>query len=304
MLWVLAGAVAAAAFTVVYLIANAVLEDVTGLEFATTYSAVAALLVAPALPVLVATRPVPTPPTALAALLVSGAANAAAIVASNRAIRLGEVSTVTPLVKTQPAFAVLVGAAALGESLAPAKVAGVALVTVGAYVVLSRPDTALTDPVRRLRSERAPRLAVLAGFLFAVAAVADRFALAAVPAVVYAAALLVLVAVGLVATVAATDWTAATELRAGFARHRGAYLAVAASIVLAYYAVVFALSLAEASRVVPVLQLQVLLTVVGGVLLFDERGARRKLTGSVLLVGGVLLVVAGSGVLAVLVGAV
>ncbi|MDY6769204.1 MAG: DMT family transporter [Candidatus Nanohaloarchaea archaeon] len=291
MLWLYAALLSGIAFGVIFLLANHVMERTSSFDFAALFSIIGAVLYAPIFLYLLPRTSLAFAGLPLVALAASGLANTAGVLASNAAIKAGEVSTVTPLVRTQPVFAALLGFLFLGESLHPVKLAGIGLVTVGGYLVLLREETALLEPVRQLGKNISPQLAVLSGFLFAIGAVADRFATQTISPRVYTFLLLAFIAVAFVAYIGLRRPDKFSDLRASFQRHRLAYIFVGGLTVVAYYSVITALSRAEASRVVPVLQVQVFVGVIGGSLFFEEEGMWRKLVGSVLLIAGVALVV-------------
>ncbi|MFB6294452.1 MAG: DMT family transporter [Candidatus Nanohaloarchaea archaeon] len=291
MLWWYAALAGGIAFGLIYLIANHVMQEASSFDFAALFTVLAAVLY---LPVAVATGSLTGAAfttTALAALAASVTANVAAVIAINAAIKQGEVSLVTPLIRTQPVFTAVVGFALLGESLDPVKLGGIGLVTAGGYIVLLDGDTDMLEPVRTLRSDLAPQLALLSGFLLAVAAVSDRFATQTIGSTAYTFFLLTGMASAFLIYIALRSPDRFRSIQASFKRHTAAYLLVGVLSVVAYYSTVKALSLAAASRVIPIHQIQVLVGVVGGFLFFGERGVLRKLVGSTLLIAGVGLIV-------------
>ncbi|MFB6294430.1 MAG: EamA family transporter [Candidatus Nanohaloarchaea archaeon] len=292
MLWFYAAFTAAVAFGLNVLIANHIMEEASSFDFAAIFSVLGALFYLPIFLYFLPRTSIGGAPLAWLALVVSGLANTGGMLTSSRAVKDGEVSTVTPLIRTQPAFAALLGFAVLGEVLDIQKIIGIGAVTLGGYVVLLRAREPLLEPVEKLRTSFPAQLGVLSGFLFAVGAVSDRYALASIPAELYTFFLLAFMAVSFLTYISVRKREKFGTIKNSFSRHTPFYVLVGISTVVAYYSTVTALSLAEASRVVPILQFQVLVAVAGGYLLFDETAVGRKLGGSVLLILGVVLIAA------------
>ena len=148
------------------------------------------------------------------------------------------------------------------------------------------------EPLKNLIQSIPAKLGVFAGFMYASGAVADRFALQSIQPELYNFMLLSFMGVSFSTYLLAKDKNKFKNLKEGFSDSKFAYLIVGAATAVAYYSLVKALSLAEASTVVPILQAQVLFVVGGGYIFYEEKGIYRKIIGSILLIAGVVFIVA------------
>jgi drug/metabolite transporter (DMT)-like permease len=132
----------------------------------------------------------------LAWLAVSGAGNVGGLVLAYRAMRVGQVALVAPLVSTEGAIAALIAIAA-GETLAPSVGATLALIVVG--ICLAAVPAEDQPEIHRARHPEAVFFAVAAALTFGASLYATARAGAALPAawVVLAARLIGVVALAL-----------------------------------------------------------------------------------------------------------
>lgn len=293
MIWFYLAIIAAIGFAATVLISKHIMQDTSSLEFATTYSILATIFYLPIFAYFLTKYSIlDAGLTAWIGLSISGIANTAALIASSKAIKEGEVSTVTPLIRTQPLFAAIIGIFALGEAANISKLAGIVLVTAGGYTVLLKKKESPIEPLKHLLETIPAKLGVLAGFLYATGAVADRFALQGIQPELYNFLLLSFMGISFTGYLLGRDRKHIKNLKEGFLNEKLAYLVVGAATAIAYYSLVKALSMTEASKVVPILQAQVLFVVGGGFLFYKEEGIYRKIAGSILLIIGVVFIVA------------
>lgn len=214
-------------------------------------------------------------------LVANGAVAAAAYVALFRALELGPVALVSPIVAAYGAVAVLLAVVVLGESLAGWVLTGVLVTLVG--VVLSSTD------VRRLgratgRMEGVPP-ALLSLVLFGVASfLLGRLSqeMGWVPAVAISRTTTGLVLLG-----------TALPRRRGFRGLRGMLVASAVAVGLADAAGLALYARGAQLGLISVVAVAsatfTLIPVVGGLLLLHERPAASQAVGVVLVVGGLLM---------------
>jgi drug/metabolite transporter (DMT)-like permease len=111
-------------------------------------------------------------------LAVSGAGNVGGLVLVYRALRIGQVALIAPLVSTEGAIAAVIALAA-GESLAPSVGVTLAVIVVG--VCLSAVPAADLSDAHRARHPESVLLAVLAAFMFGASLYATARAGSALP---------------------------------------------------------------------------------------------------------------------------
>jgi drug/metabolite transporter (DMT)-like permease len=215
-------------------------------------------------------------------LALSGAGNVVGLVFAYRAMRVGQVSLVAPLVSTEGAIAAVIALLA-GESITPG--AGVALAAIAVGVSLSAaPPTERTDAGGAGR----PRGALLAGFAavsFGVSLYATAKAAAALPTawVVLSARLIGTVALGL--PLALSKQLALTR--------RAAPLVVTSALceVLGFFS--YATGARHGIAVAAVLSSQFgAIAAVAGYVVFKERLRRIQLGGVVIVLVGVAVLTA------------
>lgn len=292
MLWFYASLVAAVGFASNVLISKHVMKNTSSLNFATVYSILGAVFSLPLLIYLIATRGVSFNLLSLLALLTAGLANTAAFLAITKAVKTGEISLAYPLSRTEPVFAFLIGVVLLGEIITFQKILGILLASIGGYVLILNNDYSLVEPLKHLDDSLSAQLGLLSAALYSFAAIADKFAVKTMNPLTYSLILLQIVMIFYAVFIALrTDKDVKSLFKTEVKRNTYSYIVAGVFLVLTYFSFVKALSLTEASRVVSVMQIELLLAVIGGYLFFDEKEVGRKLTGSVLLAAGVLLVV-------------
>ena len=266
-------------------------EPIVTFQRATTLAALAATPPT-AVGWLIAGRPA-FPPAAAGLAALSAALELAYLWLLSTAYRRGELSVVYPIARgSAPLLAVVAGMAILGERLAPAQLAGVALLLVGILAV-TLPQT----------SGRATVPALLTGVAIAAYTAVDRVGVRLTAPWLYGWLLVTLLAIGL----AVSMWLRAKVAPAPDARlspremnsdhSRLGQIAWRMAAVIgafmwgAYLLVLIALSIAPLSVVAPVRETSVVAVAVWGVWkLHEHRAAGMKLLGaSATLIGVALL---------------
>jgi drug/metabolite transporter (DMT)-like permease len=228
------------------------------------------------------------PPAAMALCAVSAALELAYAWLLSTAYRRGELSVVYPIARgSAPLLAVIAGLALLGERLAPAQLAGVALLLLGILAV-TLPQT----------SGRATGPALLTGVAIATYTAIDRVGVRLTTPWLYGWLLVTLLAVGLVASVWIVSRAGAAEAadppavgpgEPRPATWRGA-LVIGVFMWSGYFLVLWALSLAPLSVIAPVRETAVVAVAVWGVWRLRERRAwALKLAGALATLIGVAL---------------
>lgn len=292
MLWLLATLLAGTGFASSILISKHVMKDTSSLDFSTLFCVLGSLFSLPFFLYVSLTKSLVLGPRSLAALVLAAAASTGALLSINEAVRRGEISLAYPLSRMEPVFALFLGFMVLNEPLTGLKTSGVILATIGAYIVVLSQDLGFKDQLKELKNSRSAHLGILSAFLYSVAAVADKVAVKTIEPLAYNFLLLALMSVFYLIYQKIRYQSPGLKLSAEFRDKKALYLVSGLVLAASYYSFVKALSLAEASRVVPVLQVEILISVIGGYLIYDEEDIRRKLVGSALLVAGIILVAA------------
>ncbi len=222
-------------------------------------------------------------------VLGSAGLNAVAHLASTRALKLADVSLVTPLLIFSPVFTVLISAVFLGEIPSVQGLLGVGLVLIGAYWLNHRSGAGWLAPFKSLALTPGVALILLAGLLWAITPLFEktailhtnpespRFAAFAVDA---------LLAIVLTPAVIARGRLSIGKL---ILHRREFFLAgVIAGIapVLGYTAI----SLGFVGYVTTLFKLSTLMTMLWSFLFLKERGLAQRLPASLVMVIGVILI--------------
>jgi drug/metabolite transporter (DMT)-like permease len=220
-------------------------------------------------------------PAAVAVLLGTATATAAAFVLFLRAIDEGDVSYVTPINKVVPMFVLPLEVLLLGEVLAPIQVAGVVVATAAVYVANYEPGSLLAPLVSAVHS-RPAQLALLSAACYAVADLGKRVGLQelAIPGTLWVP--LLLTGAGLVLLPAAVR-TPPSVTR----RDAPKFLAAGALVALGEHLTTVAFATLPASVASPVINTQAVVAVVLGGVILGERYFRVRLVAALLAVVGV-----------------
>jgi len=224
------------------------------------------------------------------ALFVSGIGNVFGIMSYNYSIKFGELSRVIPFTKLNPVFTAIIAALVLGEKMTPTKAAGVALVTVGSYAILEEKGTNWKKPFSNFIKLKAPKYAALSALVYSFASVADRFGTQAVQPEIYPFIIYLIITSALTTYILTRRRDVIPDIKSDLKDDTLFYTFTGLGAAAATYLIFFAFSKAQASKVVPVLQIQVFISVAAGYILFDEGHLREKAIGSLILVAGVILV--------------
>ena len=110
-------------------------------------------------------------------VLGSAGLNAVAHLASTKALKLADVSLVTPLLIFSPVFTVLISAIFLGETPTVRGLSGVGLVLIGAYWLNHHSGTGWLAPFKALALKPGVTLVLLAGLLWAITPLFEKMAI-------------------------------------------------------------------------------------------------------------------------------
>lgn len=232
--------------------------------------------------------PATTTVSDLALLGIVGVTVAAATIVSIRALKLGDVSYVAPLNKLVPVFVLPIEFLLLATAIGTVQVAGVALAVVAIYVA-NYETASVFDPIRRAVTYHPAQLALGGAVLFALGDVGIRAVLSTTPIPPQTTALFSFVAVAGVAlpmAVGRVDWPRLRQVLPGL-------VAISALFAAAVHLATLSFDLAPASIASPLINTQVIIVVLLGSLLLDEKHLRRRLAAAVLAITGIALVATG-----------
>jgi len=223
-------------------------------------------------------------------VLASAGLNVIAHLASTRALKLADVSLITPLLIFSPVFTVLLSALFLGETPSARGVLGVGLVLIGAFWLNYRSGENWLAPFKSLALTPAVTLVLLAGLLWAITPLFEKTAiLHTTPESPRLAAFVVDVLLAAILT-PAVFVRGKTDIGKLFLHRREFFLAgLIAGIapVLGYTA----FSLGFVGYVTTLFKLSTLMTVFWSFLFLKERRMAQRLPAALTMVIGAILIV-------------
>ncbi len=194
------------------------------------------------------------------------------------------------MVTFTPLFLLLTSPLLLGESPSPLGMAGVLLIVLGSYLLnIHHRSRGYLAPFRALLSEPGPRLMLLVALLWSITANVDKIGLQHSSPMFYGFAINAFLALALLPLALRRLRLTGQGLRADF----GNLLAIGGAGGLTIVCQMAALNLAIVPYVIAIKRTSTIMSVLWGALLFKEANLRERLLGTVVMVGGVLLIVLG-----------
>ncbi len=288
--WLAATVGAAVIWSFTGIAAKELMNHSSSFSYSFLYSSLALLFYTPVFIYFLPSMSIDLSTGLLLALVVSGIGNVFGIMTYNYSIKFGELSRVIPFTKLNPVFTAIIAALVLEESMTLTKGAGVMLVTVGSYAILEEKGSSWRKPFGNFLKLEAPKYAALSALLYSFASVADRVGTQAVKPEIYTFVIYLIITSTLTAYLLMGRRELIPDIKSDLKDDTLLYALTGLGAAAATYLIFYAFSKAQASRVVPVLQIQVFISVAAGYILFDEDHLREKIVGSLILVAGVILV--------------
>jgi drug/metabolite transporter (DMT)-like permease len=207
------------------------------------------------------------------------------------ALRAGDLSAVQPIMGLLPLLVMAGGMLFLNELPSWLAAVGVVLVAVGLYCVGLRQGGSWLEPVRALARERASWFAVLAALCWTVTSMLHKIGIAQVGAVTWAATLTFGSALALGCTLPVIAWKNGSIGMPTRVLPWARLVALAGlCTALQQFGFFNAMQRAQASYVNAVTSMSILIATAMGVLLLREQGGAHRITGALLVSGGVGLI--------------
>ncbi|MFB6199999.1 MAG: EamA family transporter [Candidatus Nanohaloarchaea archaeon] len=289
MLWAVLAALSGIFFGVLGVIGKELMQETSSLAYTTVYTAVATTLYLPFFLYFISSGRASFNTTVIAAFAVSGAANIAGFLSYNQSISMGDLSEEVPLAKLNPLFTAMIAVPLLGENLSLLNVSGILLVIAGTFTVLVNP-LRLVSSLKQQESLKPALIAIFSAVIFSVAAVADRFATQIVDPKTYTMMIYSFMFAGYLPLLDKQESKSYETIKNQLLKHPKLYLVSGMMAVAASLMIFTSFSMAPASKVIPLLQLQVLVSIIAGGKLFKEQKIMRKTLGSTIMITGILFV--------------
>ena len=287
--WLTAALISGIAFGANSLIGKYLLEDATDFTYTYLYSIIALLLYLPLFLYFITTLSLELVPLTIAAVIASGTLNIFAFLAFDEALKEAEISEVVPITRIQPVFVGILGFLLLSETLTALNIAGILTVTAGSYIALRHPKEPLITPLIKIRDSRAHQYAIASALLWSSISIIDRFATQQIPPELYTFMIYTIMVTGLSTNLLRDEKRKINAVKKAFNKDKLMYLLTGTTAVIGTLMIFTAFSKAAASKIIPIIQLQVLVSVIGGIIFFNEKGSKNKIIGSTILLIGIYL---------------
>lgn len=206
-----------------------------------------------------------------------------------KAIRLCDLSLTIPMIAFTPMFMLLTSPLMIGEYPSPAGIVGVILIVAGSYVLniseMGNGWKGLLAPYRALMREKGTGMMLFVAFVWSINANIDRVGIQS------SSPLFWITCANAAAAVAMTPlmlWK--TKERPGTSTPFRSLLLIGFLGALVGITQMTALTMTIVPYVIAVKRLSVIMTVLSGHLLFQEKGLKERLTGVIIMITGVLLI--------------
>ena len=207
------------------------------------------------------------------------------------ALRLGDVSAVQPIMGFIPLLTMAGGVVLLHEEPSTLAMIGILLVVLGLYFVGLRKGGSALEPIRAFATSRASWIALLAALFWTVTSLTHKIGIAEVGAMPWATALTLGSAVALSV---ALPVMARTKGGVGRPLEAMPWVRLVALCGVCFAVQQFglhnALRLSQAGYVMAVVSTSIVLATTIGVLVLHEQGGSHRITGGLLVSGGVALI--------------
>ncbi|MFB6213320.1 MAG: DMT family transporter [Candidatus Nanohaloarchaea archaeon] len=275
-------ALAAAAFSASkYGVQKHLLEDYSSVEIGYLGSVLSFVFVLPVGAWAYLQHGLPLDPLAVAGVLISGVGNVVGFYMYLEALRIEDLSVVSPLRRVTPVLVAFVEPLVFGLTYSVNVVLGALMAAAGGYVVLSGRQL-----LRAVRPSRGALMALSVSVIYAFNVIAERYATQVIDPLLFSALV----------------WAVILAGYAVLARHHGeispaseflrpAIILVGLLTVAGTVSMFYSLSIAEASRVATVKQAVIVFNVLIGGLYFGEENVLQKIIGSLMIISGIALVI-------------
>lgn len=290
--WILAAVFAAIFFTLTAVLSKELMDHIDSLEFTALYSLVAFIFYTPIFLYYNSIYSFDFTTFLILLIILSGIGNILGMLAYNYGLKHTSLSIAMPLNRTQPVFVAIIGFLLLNEVMNLQKILGIITVTAGSYIVLLEDPHNPLDPITNLVHDYGAQLAVVSAIIFSFTAVIDRYVNTQMQPELYTYLILGIMTAALNTYLTLKkDKNYTKHVKTELTQYTKLYTLTGILTATAYLTMYTAYSQAEASQVIPVMQLQVPLTVIAGKEIFDETHIIEKIIGSILLILGIILVV-------------
>jgi drug/metabolite transporter (DMT)-like permease len=221
------------------------------------------------------------------ALLAGGTLNLITTVLYMKAIKASDLSVTVPMVAFTPLFLLLTSPIIVGEFPPLLGILGILLIVLGAYLLhIKEKQKGILAPFKAIITEKGPRLMLVVAFVWSITSNIDKVGIQSSSVVLWAVAIHIFTIITMVPVVWLTSRSSIHQL----GKHRKVLVSLGFINALKYFFQLAALQFTLVAYVISIKRTSAILCVIFGALIFKETGIQERLTGSVIMVLGVLLI--------------
>jgi uncharacterized membrane protein len=221
------------------------------------------------------------------ALLVGGTLNIVTTILYMKAIKTSDLSVTVPMVTFTPLFLLLTSPFIVGEFPSLKGIFGILLIVTGSYLLhFKEKKKGLLAPFIAIVREKGPRLMLAVAFIWSITSNIDKVGIQNASIVHWAIAMHVFAIFAMIPVV----WVASRSSINQVWKRQKVLFPLGFVDALKYIFQMAAIQLTLVAYVISIKRTSAILSVVFGVLIFKEKGFRERLTGSVIMILGVLLI--------------
>ena len=221
------------------------------------------------------------------ALLTGGTLNLITTVLYMKAIKASDLSVTVPMVTFTPLFLLLTSPIIVGEFPPLKGILGILLIVFGSYLLhLKEKHKGILAPFKAIITEKGPRLMLVVAFIWSVTSNIDKVGIRNSSVVLWAVAIHIFIVITMVPLV----WFTSRSSIHQFVKQRNMLIPLGFIDALKYFFQLAALQFTLVAYVISIKRTSAILCVIFGALIFKEKGIKERLTGSVIMVAGVLLI--------------
>lgn len=221
------------------------------------------------------------------ALLAGGILNLITTVLYMKAIKASDLSVTVPMVTFTPLFLLLTSPVIVGEFPPLIGILGILLIVFGSYLLhLKEKQKGILAPFKAIITEKGPRLMLVVAFTWSITSNIDKVGIQNSSVVLWAVAIHIFIIIAMVPLVWLTSRTSTHQL----VKYRNVLVSMGLINALKYFFQLAALQFTLVVYVISIKRTSAILCVIFGALIFKEKGLKERLTGSVIMVLGVLLI--------------
>lgn len=221
------------------------------------------------------------------ALLVGGGLNVITNLLYMRAIKISDLSITIPLITFTPLFMLITSPIIIGEFPNIFGIAGIVLIVSGSYILnFKEKKKGYLAPFKALLKEKGPRLMLLVAFIWSITANLDKIGIENSSIFFWPIAVNTFITIGFIPVVLSKSKDNTKQIRKNYKALLPVGLFHGMMIVFQMIAV----SMTLVAYVISIKRTSAVLSVIFGSVFFKEKGLKERLTGSIIMIIGVVLI--------------